>query len=103
VYPLPDDILRRIRADFGDARAPAAETAVCDFAKAFERTCDEEPTPRLLRCIVYLAAGDHGALERAIATAGIDPRDVILAAEYDREDRHVRDFHQPFEAGARRP
>lgn len=51
---------------------------------------------RVIRCIVHLARGSTSQLLHFIASARIDYRDVIHWAEYDGDDRRVRDFSQAF-------
>jgi hypothetical protein len=50
-----------------------------------------------------LAEGKTDRLLHFIGCATTDYRDVILWAEYDRNDQRVRDFNQPFDAQQRVP
>ena len=56
-------------------------------------------TARVLRSIVYLAAGDFTELERFARAAEIDWRDVVFWAEYEdhaaEEPRRVRSMGEP--------
>jgi hypothetical protein len=51
---------------------------------------------RVLRCVLFLARGDLARLVHFADRARSDWRDVIYWAEYDDQDRQVRDFNQPF-------
>ena len=53
---------------------------------------------RLLRCIVYLSKGDINILCEVIDLAEKDFRDLIWSAEYDCDEKGLRDFSAPFEA-----
>jgi hypothetical protein len=57
--------------------------------------------PRILRCIVFLAKGNIDELRRQIEIAAYDPRDVMMAAEYerpmDKSPLRIRNFNEPFE------
>jgi hypothetical protein len=52
---------------------------------------------RLARCALYLANGSIEKLRGAVDLGRNDPRDLIVAAEYDRTDKQIRDFNLPFE------
>jgi hypothetical protein len=92
---LADDVLVKIRRDFGEAEAlqviERLEGLPCEDRQLF---CD-----RILRCIVFVAAGRLALVEEAVALARLDYRDLIIWAEYDRqfETRH-RDLSLPFPA-----
>ncbi len=87
------DIEEKINRDF----KPPDETALVlsvlgDFA-------DRHPDlsiDRILRCIVFVADGDMNTLEQAIDLAKLDYRDLIVWAEYDRDDNRIRDLTLPF-------
>jgi len=51
---------------------------------------------RLVRCALFLAQGSLQRMEEAISLGKTDYRDLIVAAEYDRDDNQLRDFNQPF-------
>jgi hypothetical protein len=54
-----------------------------------------------MRCVVFLSEGSLDKLETYIDMCLLDPRDVIVAAEYDVEgDQYVRvrDFDAPFDS-----
>ena len=56
--------------------------------------------PRVLRSVVFLAAGDYEQLERFARRAELDWRDVVFWAEYEDYDaeqpRRVRSMDDPF-------
>ena len=58
-----------------------------------------ECSPRVLRSIVYLAAGDFDQLARFARASEIDWRDVVFWAEYEdhlaEEPRRVRSMEEP--------
>jgi len=90
---LPPDVLDRIIRDF-----PAADAAAA--AAALEQLQEHEPevfSLRLIRCAVHLSKGQFLALGEWIVKARADWRDVIRAAEFDRGDRRLRNFDEPFE------
>jgi hypothetical protein len=51
---------------------------------------------RLIRCALYLAAGSIERLEAEVKLGQTDFRDLIMAAECDKENRRLRDFNRPF-------
>ena len=86
---LPYDILRRVADDFPDEAD--AETVREELASL---DCPEPV--RVARCVLHLSAGSVSGVKKNIATAKQDYRDTILFAEYDRDDRRLRDFSKPF-------
>ncbi|HLN96079.1 MAG TPA: hypothetical protein VK183_10640 [Flavobacterium sp.] len=92
------DISTRIQTDFSENAAEAAKR----LRNAILQT-DYLRTPRVIRCIVFLAKGNLAELDRFIETAVYDPRDVMLWAEYEGAYangnlRRVRDFNNSFDA-----
>jgi hypothetical protein len=71
---MKQDIKDRVMKDFGEQQA----TAIA-LIETFES--EEKLSPRISRCIVYLAKGDLLKLETYIQTAKHDWRDVIYWAE----------------------
>ena len=51
---------------------------------------------RLSRCALFLSRASIAGLKQAVDLGKTDWRDLIVAAEYDRKDNHLRDFNQPF-------
>jgi hypothetical protein len=90
---LPSDVIERIHRDFPAADARAAATAL-DQLQEYE---PEVFSLRLIRCAVHLSQGEYLALGEWIVKARGDWRDVVRAAEFDRGDRRLRNFDQPFE------
>lgn len=58
---------------------------------------------RLIRCALYLAQGSIERLEAEVKLGQTDFRDLIMAAEYDPENRRLRNFNQPFGSEDRAP
>ena len=70
---MEEDITERIRADFSPT----------DAAEAI-RTLEQAGTGgRVARCIAVASAGNLEELRRYVEMADLDPRDVIVAGEYD--------------------
>jgi hypothetical protein len=84
-----EDIARRVHSDFSQADRPSV-------VNALEMYHGPEPD-RVRRCIVHLAAGALEKIGHFVQVANADHRDVIYWAEYDTDDRRVRDFSQAFE------
>lgn len=90
---LADDILAKIRQDF-----PGGEMLpVIEIITGLQKEDGQLFTDRILRCILFMAHGRFDALADAVALARLDPRDLIVNAEYDGHfgARH-RDLGLPF-------
>lgn len=86
---LPEDILAKAAADF--AHEPSDRIlALLEAYKGADRA-------RVIRCVLHLASGDIDRLHHLMGTAQRDSRDVIYWAEYDRGDKRIHDFNQPFQ------
>lgn len=81
----PRDIVNRVIEEY-----PA--DVLCQIHLWFE----DLGSDRLVRCALFLAEGSLQKLKEAVSLGRTDYRDLIVAAEYDRDDNHVRDFSQPF-------
>ena len=94
-----DDIITRIKADFGSD----ADKAMTALNEAIEKT-DYLNSDRIIRCIVFLAEGNLSSLNEYISAAITDWRDIILWAEYEylgehlfpRDNKRLRDFNKAF-------
>jgi len=94
-----DDIITRIKADFGSD----ADKAMTALNEAVEKT-DSLDLDRIIRCIVFLAEGNLSNLNMYIKMAILDYRDVILCAEYEKlsddlfpnDNKRLRDFNKTF-------
>jgi len=91
------DIKDRIESDFGDKASEIYKI----FNEAFEKTnyLNED---RTIRCILFLANKDIEKLKRTIEAATLDPRDVMLCAEYLNQGewenlKRIRDFNKTFD------
>ena len=87
---LQADIQRRLGAEY-------AGEIYYEALRQMERL---DLTPRVLRSIVFLAAGDLEALRRFARLAEQDWREVVFWAEYEDHDaadpRRVRTMEEPF-------
>jgi hypothetical protein len=77
-YLFEPDISSRIRRDFA-----AESEVVFERLLTFCRDYPDLAEPRIVRCIVHAAQGRLSGIEHYIAMAKMDPRDVILNAEYE--------------------
>jgi hypothetical protein len=91
--PLPDDVLARARRDFPATRHAEVIAALEGLAAATREHA------RVARCVLFVANRDLEQFERMVALAHTDYRDAIVQAEYDRNDRRLRDLSEPFEDG----
>ena len=86
---LPVDILLRVGRDFPD------QDEAAKVREALEGLdCPE--AARVARCVLHLSAGSVSTVSQNVATAMQDYRDIILFAEYDRDDQRLYDFSKPF-------
>jgi hypothetical protein len=83
----PQDIVDRIIQDF-DA----------DAIGQIHLWLEDLGSDRLARCALFLARGSMEELKGAVELGRTDYRDLIVAAEYDRQDTHLRDFNRPFQS-----
>jgi hypothetical protein len=92
-----EDISKRIKSDFGEASDKAFK--VLNDAVEIINYIE---TDRIIRCIIFLAAGNVEALNKYIDAAIIDARDVMLWAEYeysgggDFNYKRLHDFNKTF-------
>ncbi len=91
------DIHERIETDFGEQ---AAEVILI-LDKAISAT-NYLKDDRIIRCILFLSAGDIEKLKKNVKAATADPRDVMYWAEYIHHDQphqttRVRDFSKAFD------
>jgi hypothetical protein len=89
VAEIPDDVRARLLRDYpGETHFEAMRLVE---ALSFDA--------RVLRSIVYLAAGDFEQLERLARRAELDWRDVVFWAEYEdyeaEEPRCIRSMDDP--------
>ena len=93
-----DDITARIQTDFAENASMATSMLIDAIIKT-----DYLRSDRIIRCILFLANGDLNNLTEYIEVAILDPRDIILLAEYERFNndinvKRLRDFNHTFEA-----
>jgi hypothetical protein len=94
---FPKDIVTRIAGDFGESQVED----VCRRLAAGVSGSGNGTRERHMRCVVFLSEGSLDKLETYIDMCLLDPRDVIVAAEYDVEGDayvRVRDFDAPFDS-----
>lgn len=90
---LPEDICRRVLADFGDDEGPGV-VALLEEEQARDPALFGD---RILRCAVHVAGGTRETLLRALELARTDSRDLIVWAEYDNAfGARKRDLGAPF-------
>ncbi len=92
-----DDIIQRINTDFGEDANKVSKLISDEISNH-----DYLQTNRIIRCMIYLAKGDLTDLENYIKAATLDPRDIMLWAEYTGieqkgKPRRVRDFNKTFD------
>lgn len=91
------DIREKIKTDFGEKAAHILEILDEAIAKT-----DYLSTPRIIRCILFLADGNMDKLKKMIVNAQHDTRDVLLWAEYEQigepfHPKRIRDFNKTFD------
>lgn len=91
---MEPDITARVAADF----APADRGDALGLLELLGSEVGGQP--RVLRCVLFLAEGNLARLAHFADRARVDWRDVMYWAEYDEQDRLVRDFDRPFPAAA---
>jgi hypothetical protein len=90
--PLPADVAERIPQVF-----PSASDAVAHRLSQLRSEDSQLFGDRIIRCIVFCTSHYPAVgIDHWIEQARIDYRDLIVAAEYDRADNHLRDFNRPF-------
>ena len=94
---LKADITNKVITDFGQESDKAFKMLENALAKN-----DDLNSDRLVRCIIFLAKGNINDLNKYIEAATIDPRDVMLWAEYETLNdqvnyKRMRDFDKTFE------
>jgi hypothetical protein len=93
---LPADIRKRIHTDFEPERANIIESDLEEFEIRFVEVYKDKPSPRIFRCLLYLASGDEISLARYSEVALSDWRDIILWAEYDKDQNRVFNGNRRF-------
>lgn len=90
------DITNRLKLDFNNSTDRVVEILTDAISKT-----DYLKKDRIIRCIIYLANGDIDQLKKFIDNAILEPRDVMLWAEYDNLDKsnlkRIRDFNHTFD------
>jgi hypothetical protein len=88
VERFPADIEKKLEQDYPLESVHAVSRSLATY-QGSERY-------RVVRCIVHLSMGDPELVAHFLSVAAQDYRDVIHWAEYDRDDRKVHDFNEPF-------
>ena len=83
--------MRRVERDF-----PATSGTVLKRLLSLRREDSGLFSDRVLRCMIFAAHGDPDRLDALVELARKDPRDVIVAAEYDADSNKLRNFDEPF-------
>jgi hypothetical protein len=81
----PSDIVDRVIRDFDT-----------DGIGQVHLWLEDLGSDRLARCALFLARGSTKRLRSAVELGRADFRDLIVAAEYDKHDNHLRDFNESF-------
>jgi hypothetical protein len=92
--PLPDDIAQTVAGAFTGVDREAAMTLLTNVPLP-----EESRDPRLLRCALVASKGSIQRLMHYVALLAVDPRDVIVAGEYEVIEgklTRVRDLSNPF-------
>jgi hypothetical protein len=90
--PLPADVAERIPRLFPN-EADAVARQLSQLRNEDSRLFGD----RIIRCIVFCASHYPGTnIDQWIEQARNDYRDLIVAAEYDRDDNQLRDFNRSF-------
>ena len=92
-----EDILRKINSDFGEKSNEVIEI----LSDAIKKTNYLE-TDRIVRCIIFLSKGNIDNLNKFIEMATLDPRDIMLWAEYEKLNddfkfKRIRNFGRAFD------
>ena len=97
---MAPDVANRVAREFPSAAArQAAAQILASVTEAVRELNDSVgEQDRVTRCVLFLAGGNLKYLAECAALARRDYRDAIMAAEYDREDRRIRDFSRPFDS-----
>jgi hypothetical protein len=59
-------------------------------------TDPQDPTQRVIRCVLVLGGGSLDKLKEVAAFAKDDFRDVIMGAEYDKAGNRIANYNNPF-------
>jgi hypothetical protein len=96
-FMLPEDVITKVRQDFGESDGLVILQLLQEI---HERNLGGWYGDRVMRCIVFVAAG---SFDRFVSAVYEDPRDLIQTAEYDGwhgEDHHIMNFELPFTKNA---
>ena len=88
---LPQDIITKVQQDFSKDDA----VAIVQLLTELQTQNPSVFSDRILRCILFSAAGSFDEFACQVKLAGLDWRDVIMNAEYDGDIRN-RHFELPF-------
>lgn len=93
---LPKDIIGKVRMVFSEDEGISILQLLSEYQQQYP-----DHSPRILRCIVFLANGSFDKFAEAVKLAQIDWRDLIVSAKYDGwmgEEHHAGNFNSPFVA-----
>ena len=88
---METDRYQRIVADFG-----AEAMVALRLLDQLDASTKGLMNARILRAIIFLSRGSLAALNRNIERARTDCRDILWQAEYDGEEKRVRNFEKSF-------
>ncbi|WP_046757676.1 EF-Tu C-terminal domain-related protein [Kordia jejudonensis] len=87
----PADILKRLASDY-KTNVTAATQSIQEFIISHTNF----QSPRIVRALLFTGNKDSVQLNKMIALARTDWRDLLLEAEYETPDKRVRDFTKEF-------
>ena len=85
------DILKKIEVQFGEK-----DGEIIRKLQYFIKKDKSFRSARIIRAILYLSNGNEVQIEKHIKQAETDWRDILLWAEYDKNDNQIRDFNNEF-------
>ena len=86
---ITPDIKKKIEIDFGPEKDKHILSDIQGLVERFYAQYGKNPSARIIRCVLHLAAGNEEEVTRLIEAAITDWRDVILWAEHDEKDNRV--------------
>ena len=87
---LPDDIVAKVTRDFRDAQER-------EFVLDTLSNLSVNDKNRVIRCVLFCAAGDIEMFRTMEELARVDYRDAIMNGEYEYPScKRLRNFNEPF-------
>jgi len=89
----PKDIIEQIKTIYGGLRA---DSKIISELQNLIICHDSLRSPRIIRSIIYLFTIGKMDREKTFEMAKTDWRDILMNAEYDKNDNRIRDFNNKF-------